>query len=105
MNIKKKYVCVFVSLLILFAALSCRTPAGRAPGQVVDDSAITTEVKAKFLADGVLKGLAISVSTFEGIVTLTGAVKDQGQKNKATEVAKMVKGVKKINNLLEIKPL
>ncbi len=91
--------------MILFAAISCRTPAGRTPGQVVDDFTITTEIKAKFLGEGILKGLAISVSTFEGNVTLTGAVNNQEQKNKATELAGKVKGVKKANNVLEIKPL
>ncbi len=102
---KKRYVCLILSLVVLLAAVSCRTPAGRTPGQVVDDSAITTEVKTKLLAEGILKGLAISVLTFEGAVTLTGAVKNEEQKNKATEVVKKIKGVTKVNNLLEIKPL
>lgn len=101
---QRRHICVFLFLSILLAAGSCRTPAGRSPSQVIDDAAITTEVKAKLLAEGILKGLAISVSTFEGNVTLTGSVQNQTQKKKAEEIAKGVKGVKKIGNLLEIRP-
>ena len=100
--IKKPLAILFILALCL-AAISCRTPAGRSAGAVVDDSTITTEVKAKLFEDGILKGLAISVSTFEGAVTLTGAVKTPEQKRKAGEAAWSVKGVKKVNNLLEVR--
>ncbi len=99
----RKIVYLLVAIIILCAAASCRTPAGRSPGQVYDDSAITTQVKTKLLGESILKGLAITVSTFDGNVTLIGAVQNEEQKRKATEVAKTVKGVKKVNNLLEIK--
>ncbi len=94
--------CVLV-LLALVALDSCRTPAGRTPGEVVDDSTITTKVKGKLFEDGMLKGMAISVDTFEGNVTLTGAVANEQQKARATAVARSVYGVKKVNNLLSIR--
>jgi hypothetical protein len=53
---------------LLFFFWSCQTPAGRTVGQVVDDSTITTKVKAKIFQDSILKGFAISVKTFEGEV-------------------------------------
>jgi hyperosmotically inducible protein len=83
--------------------LSCQTPAGRTAGEVVDDSTITTKVKAKLLADDLLRGIAISVVTFEGEVTLTGAVDNGAQRERASEIARGVSGVKKVNNLLKIK--
>jgi hyperosmotically inducible periplasmic protein len=101
---QRKYICVVLAVIFLLAAVSCRTPAGRAPGVVVDDSEITSEVKTKLLAESVLKGLAISVTTFEGNVTLTGAVDNQEQKSKATQLVQNVKGVKKVNNELVVKP-
>ncbi len=101
---QRRYVCIFLALMIVLAAVSCRTPAGRSPGEVVGDSEITTEVKTKLLAEGVLKGLAISVNTFDGVVTLTGAVTNPQQKAKATQVAQSVNGVKKVNNELLVKP-
>lgn len=98
---------VWVVLFIVISAglLSCRTPAGRTMGQVWDDGAITTEVKTKLLADGMTKGLAITVSTFEGDVSLIGAVENQEQKAKAETIAKSAKGVRKVTNLLEVKKM
>ncbi len=41
---QKRTVCLFVAFAILLALVACRTPAGRTPSQVVDDSTITTQV-------------------------------------------------------------
>jgi hyperosmotically inducible periplasmic protein len=79
------------------------TPAGRSAGQVIDDGTITTQVKAKLLEDSVTKGLAVSVKTFEGAVTLTGAVDSDAQREKAVQIASAVSGVKKVNNLINLK--
>lgn len=96
------------SLCLIFALfpllLACHTPAGRTAGQVVDDSTITTKVKAKLFDDDQLSGFAISVKTFKGEVTLTGAVESGSQKARATILAKNVSGVTSVNNLLQIKP-
>ncbi|MFB3886965.1 MAG: BON domain-containing protein [Thermodesulfobacteriota bacterium] len=100
---KKKWAVVLFFLAMLVMMDSCRTPAGRTPGEVVDDAAITTKVKAKIFEDGVMKGMAISVDTFQGQVTLTGAVDTPQQKERAEELAGSVYGVKKVNNLLNIK--
>ena len=89
--------------LFFVALAACQTPAGRTTGQVVDDGTITTEVKAKLLDDNVTKGLAVSVETFEGQVTLTGAVDTEQQREKAAQIASGVKGVKKVNNLINLK--
>jgi hyperosmotically inducible protein len=101
-----KYKGIAVLLLIIgfSALLACQTPAGRSTGEVIDDSTISTTIKAKFFGDDQLSGLAISVKTFEGEVTLTGAVKSAKQKNRATNIAQSVTGVKAVNNLLKIKP-
>ncbi len=100
---QKKLGIVLFLLAVFVIMNSCRTPAGRTPGDVVDDSTITTKVKAKIFEDSVIKGMAISVDTFEGQVTLTGAVDTPQQKDRAGELAKSVYGVKKVNNLLNIK--
>jgi hyperosmotically inducible periplasmic protein len=102
---KRRYVNIYLilSLAVLLTAVSCSTPAGRAPGQVWDDGAITSSIKTKLLADRTLSGLAISVETFQGNVTLTGAVDNNDQKQKAGEIAKETKSVQKVNNLLMMK--
>ena len=100
---RKTWGMVLLLIAILVMMDSCRTPAGRTPGEVVDDAAITTKVKAKIFEDSVMKGMAISVDTFEGQVTLTGAVDTPQRKERAGELARSVYGVKKVNNLLNIK--
>ena len=77
-------------------------PAGPA-AKWCDDATITTKVKTKLLDDSILRGVAISVETFEGNVTLTGAVDTGEQKTRAEDLAKSVNGVKKVNNHIMIK--
>ncbi|MRS03540.1 BON domain-containing protein, partial [bacterium] len=71
---KKLLVLSVVVLFVAAAFAACQTPAGRSAGEVVDDATITTEVKTKLLADDMTKGIAVTVQTFEGTVTLIGAV-------------------------------
>jgi len=70
---------------------------------VIDDATITTKVKAKLFDDSLLRGIAISVETFEGEVTLTGAVDTAEQKRQAVEITRSVTGVKGVNDLLQLK--
>lgn len=100
----KGFLFVLMSLILVSGLAACQTPAGRSAGQVVDDSTITTKVKAKLFEDDHLSGFAISVETFEGEVTLTGAVNSVDDKELAARIARSVHGVTGVNNLLKIKP-
>jgi len=99
----KKTRAFMCGVILACALTACATPAGRSAGEVIDDSTITTKVKAALFDDERLSGFAISVETFEGEVTLTGAVNTVGEKVHATGVAESVRGVKNVHNLLEIK--
>lgn len=70
--------------------------------QVVDDAAITTALKAKFVADADLKALDISVDTVGGVVTLTGMAPSATAKDRATAIARTVDGVSNVNNNLTV---
>ncbi len=71
-------------------------------GQAIDDTAITTAIKGKYLADDTLKGLDISVETEQGVVMLTGSVQNDAAKELATTIAQGVDGVTSVNNQLMI---
>lgn len=71
-------------------------------GQALDDTAITTSIKTKYLADDTLKGLDISVETEHGVVTLTGSVQNDSAKSLATTIAQGVEGVTRVDNQLTI---
>jgi hyperosmotically inducible protein len=89
-------------IAFFLVSVACQTPAGRSAGQVVDDTTIGTKVKAKLFDNEKLSGFAIDVEVFQGEVTLTGAVDAPAQKELATEVARSVTGVTKVNNLLKV---
>lgn len=69
-------------------------------GDALADGAITTKVKAAMLADADVKGLRIDVDTRNGIVTLTGAVHDAQNIERAATLARSVDGVKSVDNRL-----
>lgn len=94
---------VFLCLFVFSGLLSCRTPAGRTAGQVLDDAAISSVVKTKIFQDPYLSGFAVSVETFEGNVTLTGAVGSEYAKQRAGHHASSTDGVRNVNNLLTIR--
>ncbi|BCB27224.1 lipoprotein [Sulfurimicrobium lacus] len=72
-------------------------------GEYMDDSVITTKVKAAILDEPTLKVAEINVETYKGVVQLSGFVSSQAAANKAVEVARSVKGVKSVKSDMRIK--
>ncbi len=72
-------------------------------GQTIDDAAITTALKGKYVLDDELKAHDINVDTVNGVVTLTGAAPSQAAIDRATSIAKTVDGVKDVQNQLTVK--
>lgn len=66
------------------------------PGKV-DDAWITTKVKSEFAANKAVKATDISVSTTDGVVTLSGTVATSKEKTHAEAIAKKIKGVKSVD--------
>lgn len=69
----------------------------------VSDDAIYDSVRIKLASDIDVKGGALKVDVKEGRVTLSGVVESQMQKDKATRLTKKVKGVKSVDNQIEVK--
>ena len=101
------------SLKILTAALTCTaalwitgcgsTADSRSTGQVIDDTAIHTKVKAALVNDPVVSGTAINVDVNRGIVSLDGAVNGDVEKSKAENIARGVDGVRSVENNLIVR--
>lgn len=72
-------------------------------GNKVDDSIVTTQVKAALLADANIKSLDIAVVTRQGVVQLSGFVNNQIQIERAIEVARGIEGVSRVSNEMSIK--
>jgi hyperosmotically inducible protein len=60
-------------------------------------------VKARLFDDNIVEGASISFDTFEGNVTLTGAVENERQRESTTAIVKSLYGVRKTRNLPMIK--
>jgi osmotically-inducible protein OsmY len=86
------------------ASLGCAsTKTHESAGEYIDDSVITTKVKAEILNDPSLKYFQISVKTFKGIVQLSGFVDSEQAVRRAGEVASGVRGVSSVRNDLIVK--
>jgi hyperosmotically inducible periplasmic protein len=70
--------------------------------QNLSDAAITTKVKSKLLADKATHGTSIHVDTKGGVVTLSGAVKSDAEKDAAAQLARDTSGVKDVDNKLKV---
>ena len=69
----------------------------------VSDDAIYDKVRIGLASDVDVKGGGLKVDVKDGVVTLAGTVDNQTAKDKATHIAKKVKGVKKVVNNIEVK--
>lgn len=67
-------------------------------GAYVDDSAITTAVKSKFIGNTSVDASSIKVETLNGEVMLSGFAKNAAEKNTAEVLTRDVKGVKSVKN-------
>ena len=74
--------------------------AARAAAEVVADSAITAQVKARLAADFDLRTLDVSVETQAGRVSLRGTAPDAAARDRAAQLAAAVKGVAVVDNHL-----
>jgi osmotically-inducible protein OsmY len=99
----KTLTTLFVTLMLM-ATLGCAsTRTHEGTGQYVDDSAITTKVKAAILGEPGLKVSEINVETFKGVVQLSGFVSSRDDIKSAVRVASAVNGVKSVKNDMQLK--
>ena len=90
--------------IVLASAWGCGSTATREwTGEYVDDSVITTKVKAAIFNDAALKVNEINVETFKGVVQLSGFVRSQADIDKAIQVARGIAGVKSVKNDMRLK--
>ena len=103
----KKLSNILVALFVCLGALSAVSCASTAKhegtGEYVDDSVITTKVKAEIIGDASLKVMEINVETYKGVVQLSGFVTSKEAITKAVAVASAVKGVKSVKNNMQVK--
>jgi len=93
---------ILAGALILGLAGCASSGTGQKTGAYVDDAWITTKVKSEMVADKEVKAHKIEVDTKNGVVTLTGTVESWQEANKATDIARGVKGVTAVENDIRV---
>ena len=104
MKKRNRVIGYFILVMLMVAFVACAsTSTQESTGEYVDDSVITTKVKALLAEDDFLKSFQISVETYKGTVKLSGFVNSQKAVDKAGEITRSVKGVKSVRNILIVK--
>ena len=94
---------LFAASLVATLAGCASTPTKEGTGEFIDDSVITTKVKAAIVNEPTLKATEINVETFKGAVQLSGFVAQPQDAVKAGELARGVKGVMTVKNDVRVK--
>jgi hyperosmotically inducible protein len=95
---------VFASLAAVALAFATPAMAQKSAGNMVDDGAIATSVKASLLTEKGVPSSDVNVEVYKGVVLLSGFVKTQAEKDAAGKVAKNVKDVASVRNQLVVHP-
>ena len=96
-----------MSALLAAAALAmtgCAVTRGQETvGAYIDDTTITTQIKARMVDDKSVDAAAISVETLKGTVQLSGFAKSAEDQERAEAIARRVNGVKAVQNSIAIR--
>ena len=89
-------------VMILAVTAGCTSMTGKSASTNVDDASITASVKTKLAAEKMATLTKVDVDTNKGTVYLTGNVENATIKERATEIARQVAGVREVVNNLKI---
>ena len=104
MQMRTKLASVLAAVVLLTAS-GCAVQRGQeSVGAYVDDTAITTSVKARYIDNPDVDASAISVETLNGSVMLSGFAKNATERATAESIAMKVKGVKSVKNGIALRP-
>lgn len=105
MNFRTTALLAPALVALLIAASGCAVTRGQeSTGAYIDDAAITTAVKARFIDNKEVDASSIRVETLNGTVMLSGFAKNGTEKTTAESLAWKVKGVQQVKNEIAVRP-
>jgi hyperosmotically inducible periplasmic protein len=105
MTVRSVAIALVMSMGAATLLPGCAVTRGQSSvGEYIDDTTITTQVKAKFVDNKVVSAAAISVETLNGTVLLSGFAKSTDERATAESIARGVKGVKAVRNEIAVRP-
>jgi hyperosmotically inducible periplasmic protein len=94
-----------IATMAVLTTTGCAVTRGQeSVGAYVDDTVITTEVKARFADNKAVDAVAISVETMKGTVMLSGFAKNSNERTTAEALARKVEGVRAVKNEILVRP-
>ena len=94
-----------LAVSLLAAVSGCAVTRGQeSVGAYVDDAAITTSIKAKFVENKAVDAASIKVETLNGTVLLSGFAKNGSEKATAESIARSTNGVRQVRNEIAVRP-
>ncbi len=103
MNLLQRFSAFFLAIAVVFALGCAGDRRHESTGEFIDDTWITTKVKAALVEDPVVKAREVNVETFKGVVQLSGFVSTREAMNQAVRVTSGIKGVTSVKNDMRIK--
>ncbi len=102
-HLSKIFTAFLLALTLLTVAGCASTSKQEGTGEYVDDTVITSKIKAAILNEPSLSSAEVNIETFKGVVQLSGFVNSKADINKAAAVARGVSGVKSVKNDMRLK--
>jgi len=103
MTMLKRFSGFFIIALMVSALGCASTSQQSSTGEYIDDTWITTKVKAQIFNEPTLNVTDINVETRKNVVQLSGFVDSTATMNKAVEIARSVEGVSSVKNDMRLK--
>ena len=103
MKLSKRIATLLFAASLVVIAGCASTAKHEGTGEYVDDTVITTKVKAEIFNEPTLKSSEINVETFKGVVQLSGFVSSNASIDKAVSITRSVKGVVNVKNDMRLK--
>lgn len=104
MSIRSRTTRLLMVGVITSALAACAgSPTRESTGEYIDDTLITSKVKARFVESSDVSAAAVNVETFKGVVQLSGFVSSDVERRKAEDLAREVEGVKLVRNDIRLK--
>ena len=104
MNIRTTLTAAMLAAALLTATGCAVTRGQESLGAYVDDAAITTAVKGRFVDNADVDASSIKVETLNGTVMLSGFAKNMKEKTTAEQITMKVGGVKAVKNEIAVRP-
>ena len=103
--LNRNHLIASLTVIVIATASGCAVTRGQETvGAYVDDAAITTSVKARYIDNKDVDASSIKVETLNGTVMLSGFAKNSTEKMTAEQIAMKVNGVKQVKNEIAVRP-